>query len=405
MKAVTVFLALTLALMLQPARAQSPAPGRREALAALNRLRAENGVPALAANAQLDAAAQRHADDMAAKRFVDSVGSDGSSGRQRIEAAGYPGWNGARPWAESIYAGQALFDDALQFLANDEGQRRALFSPRFREVGIGIASDGVRTYWVVTYSSQPNVLPITINDGAPITNDPQVAIQLTQEEAVPIGDARAIGSVVDVRLSSSPDFAKAEWQPWERLIPFTFDRKSGEKAIYVEMRDAAGRTAMSRASILLDTKAKQMVTPLGPGAVETVAIPTEPPLVIETPTAAVEPAHNVASAPGATSTAVQVNALVIASTPAPPAIPAEQLIPTPIRIATEPAPQPQGAFDGDLGPTSSIVSAEVEPTPVVRPLFQPRDQTRLPQWLLPIFVSLQTLVIIGALVRIILRRR
>lgn len=387
-----------------PARQGAAQADKIDALAKINLLRAQNGVPPLFYNPALDQAAQRHCDDMAGKGFVDSIGSDGTSGRQRIEAAGYPGWGGgARPWSESVYAGQLSFDDALNFLVSDEGQRRPLLSSRFREVGIGIASDGVRTYWTITYASQPNVLPVTLNDGATVTTDPQVSVLLTQEEAVPAGGGQFVGTVVDVRLSDKPDFAKAEWQRWERLLPFTFDKKAGPKTLYVELRDAARRVTRSTAQITLDPKARVTVQPRGPGAVETLAIPTEPPQPTETPvpTVALIDAGRVAGrAP--TSTAVQVNRLVIAESPTPALVLATAVTPSPLT----PTPQvvAQIVSQPGAGRQSSVISGDDIPAPRARSLFTPRDQSALPEWVLPAFVALQALALGAGLVWILRRR-
>ncbi len=376
-----------------------------EALGKINQMRAQNGVPPLYGNPALDQAAQRHCDDMASKGFVDSIGSDGTSGRQRIEAAGYPGWGGgARPWAESVYAGQLSFDDTLSFLVSDEGQRRPLLSARFREVGIGIASDGVRTYWTITYASQPNVLPVTLNDGAAVTTDPQVSVLLTQEEAVPTGGGQFVGTVVDVRLSDKPDFPKVEWQRWERLLPFTFDKKAGLKTLYIELRDAARRVTRSTAQITLDPKAKVAVQSRGPGAVETLAIPTEPPQPTETPvpTVALIDAGRVAGrAP--TSTVVQVNRLVIAESPTPALVLAVPVTPLP---AVTPTPQAvaQIVSEAVAGRQSSVISGDDIPAPRARSLFMPRDQSALPEWVLPAFMTLQALALGAGLIWILRRR-
>ena len=388
-----------------PARRGAGQTDKLDALAKINQVRAQNGLPPLFYSPALDQAAQRHCDDMAGKGFVDSIGSDGTSGRQRIEAAGYPGWGGgARPWAESVYAGQLNFDDALTFLVGDEGQRRPLLSARFREVGIGIASDGVRTYWTITYASQPNVLPVSLNDGATVTTDPQVSVLLTQEEAVPAGGGQFVGTVADVRLSDKPDFAKAEWQRWERLLPFTFDKKAGLKTLYVELRDAARRITRSTAQIRLDPKAKLTVQSRGPGAVETLAIPTEPPQPTETPVptvALIDAGRAAGRAP--TSTAVQVNRLVIAESPTPALVLAIPVTPQPT-VTPSPQAVAQNIPDPAVGRQSSVISGDDIPAPRARSLFTPRDQSALPEWVLPAFVTLQALAL-GAGLAWILRRR
>jgi uncharacterized protein YkwD len=57
-------------------------------LSAINAARVERGLHALAANAQLAAAAERHAQDMATHPGVVHISSDGSSIEERIRGRG-----------------------------------------------------------------------------------------------------------------------------------------------------------------------------------------------------------------------------------------------------------------------------------------------------------------------------
>ncbi|MDW8292156.1 MAG: CAP domain-containing protein [Anaerolineae bacterium] len=264
-----------------------------EAWRKLNALRRANGASLLAWNAQLATAAQRHAEDMASNGFLDELGSDGSAPEQRIAAAGYPSWQEKRVWAELLYAGRGTFDDALRFFQVDEAQRTTLLDLRFREVGIGIASDGRYTYWVVTLGAQPNVLPMFINDGDAFTNQRTVSVQIAQEEAMPQGGANAIGRIIEVRLSERPDFADASWQRWEPLLPFTLSPGAGVKTIYAEVRDAAGRIATTSARIEYDpTRAVQAaLLPPDPAsaAITPPPLPTLDPSLLPTPTPSPQP--------------------------------------------------------------------------------------------------------------------
>ena len=58
-------------------------------LSAINAARAGRGLRALAANDQLAAAAERHAQDMATHPGIVHIGSDGSTIEERIRGAGY----------------------------------------------------------------------------------------------------------------------------------------------------------------------------------------------------------------------------------------------------------------------------------------------------------------------------
>lgn len=360
-------------------------------LAKVNEARRANGVPPLAWNAQLAKAAESHSADMARKGFVDEIGSDGRSPRQRVEASGYAQWPSVRIWSESIYAGQSGFDEALDFLLSDDVQRRTLLDRRTREIGIGIGQDALRTYWTLTFGAQPNLLPVFINDDAPVANNLQVAVLLTQEEAVPNGEGTAIGRVVEVRLSNTPDFAGAAWQPWESLIPFTLSRGTGAKTVYVEMRDGAGRTTLTSDRIDYDPTSRGSARPIGPGPVATqAALPAEPPpLPAATPEPTAISLGIVVTLPPATATAP------VASTGAPMAAAPGAVV---VTIAPTPSPTPQATAQ-DTTPASVVLdgppTAEAVAGATVRQFG--RDSAgaapALPEWLIPLYLIAQAAVI------------
>jgi uncharacterized protein YkwD len=336
-------------------------------LAAISQVRVANGLAPLALNPALEKAAQEHSDDMANKGYVDHVGSDSSSPTDRINSAGYPAWSSTRVAGEVVYAGDKGFSDALTFLLKDDAQRRILLNSHFREIGIGFTNapnaNGVQTtYWTLTFGAQPNVLPIFVNDGATLINVPQVAIHLTQEDAVPNGESNAIGNVLEVRVSSDSSFKGVNWQKWEALIPFTFDKMPGLKTVYVQFRDGGGRTTISTVSVQYDPNSTPQVAPLGPG-VQVSAVPVTDVVIDDTPT----PFVTVVSLGTSVSTGrvitpvAQVTAIVLVVTPP---------------VAEEPVPTP-------------IVS----PTPSTRTLVD-RPDAILPDWLLPLYLLTQGAVIV-----------
>jgi hypothetical protein len=388
--------------------AHAQPPDKADVLAKLNDARRLNGVPPLAWNAQLEKAAQRHSDDMSSKGFVDEIGSDGSSSRQRVTASGYARWPGVQVWGESIYAGQTTFDEALNFFLSDDAQRRALLNPRLREVGIGIAKDNLRSYWTVTVGSQPNLLPIFINDGAAVTNDRQVAVLLTQEEAVPQGDTNAIGRVLEVRISDTPNFSNTVWQPWESLVPFTLSRSAGNKTVYVQMRDGAGRTTIATDDIQYDPNSRALPRPVGPGAVitPTATLVIEPsPTTLPTPTTQPPTTSPFAAASGATPTAIVIGAPVVVdatATPATPATPATLVTPTALSAATPtsaavvvivvptftPPPPPPPASE------SAQTTIVLTPVPDAPTSAFTAPEAGLPSWIVPVYLVVQALVIV-----------
>jgi hypothetical protein len=379
-------------------------------LAQVNEARRANGVPALAWSAQLAKAAQGHSDDMASKGFVDEVGSDGTTSRQRIDTAGYARWPSVRAWGESIYAGQTDFAEALGFFLNDEVQRRALLNPKFREIGIGIGKDSLRTYWTVTLGAQPNLLPVFINDDAPVTNNRQVAVQLTQEEAVPNGEGNAIGRVVEIRISDKPDFAGAAWQPWEALVPFTLDRRTGTKTVYVQMRDGAGRTTIGSDTIEYDPNSRGNVRSVGSGvaATQPAPAPTEIPTVLPLAT---EP-------PPPTATSIAINPVITLppDTPTPEATIAAQpaaatptLAPAAIVVIIQPTDTPAPSVESSPASESDQpLTTLIEPSPTPSTATDVRQfgaaQPALPGWLVPLYLVAQTAVIVLGLVALLRRK-
>jgi len=358
-----------------------------EVLGKLNEARRSNGLALLAWNPLLDKAAQRHSDDMARRGFVDETGSDGSSPRQRIEAAGYAAWPRQRVWAESIYAGQGAFDEALGFFLGDEGQRRILLNPKLREVGIGIARDNLRTYWTLTFGSQPNLLPVFINDDAPVTNELQVAVMLTQEEAVPDGDVNAIGRVIEVRLSNRSDFVGAQWQPWERLIPFALAGQPGQQTIYVEMRDGAGRTTITADSIEYDPNAGDTIRPIPPGS----QAPAPEPTGAATPAAAsAGEAVALGGASSAEPAAVAVTLAPEATATATPATAAPGQLPQRVIVVMLPTATaaPQAALAGE-----SPITPALAQNGSTRQFTAGQADIPAMEWLVPVYLIAQASVI------------
>lgn len=251
--------------------------------ALVNKARIDNGLPPYGWSDLLAAAAQRHANDLAVHRLASHTGSDGSTPRQRIAEAGYAAWGNGAVVGENFWTGYGNIRDALDWFLADPPHRENILSSRYREIGIGVATDSEgQAYYVLDFGARPNVLPVFINDGAPTTESPQVAIRLTNEEAYPQGEGSAyMGRAIEVRLSNTPDFSGATWQSWEPLLPWTLPAAPGEHWVYVQFRDGAGRMAGSADSIVLVLSGGSPAPP--------VPTDTPTPLPIPTPTAATSP--------------------------------------------------------------------------------------------------------------------
>jgi len=413
-----------------------------QAVAQINQTRIENGLTQLSISAALERAAQRHSDDQQRGNFLDDTGSDGSTGSDRIAAAGFGAWSGNRLiWGETLYVSTNGFAETLDFILNDPVQRNNLLNTRFREVGVAVAGTD-RQYWTVLYGAQPNVLPAFINDGAGVTNDANVAVRVGQEEAMPSGDGNAvIGSALEVRISSNPNFTGATWQTWKPLLEARFDLKPGPKTIYVQYRDGAGRVTTSAASIRYDPNATNTYKPFGPGAVMTDApatVPATTPATTPTVTAASATATSApaptarAGEPQATPTAVQIgNAPPLpTSTPAPVPILATSNVPVQptafvVNINGESgaiplnnALPPVAEIVSDGTPQSAVIAtATSEPTAINETPSGPTSttafdryaiartlETPLVAWALPVYLVLQVLAIVIGL-RLLFRKR
>jgi uncharacterized protein YkwD len=266
----------------------------------VNEARLDKGLAPYGSSKQLIAAAQRHADDLAAHGFTsDDVheGSDGSTIEQRITEAVYAAWtqNGGELIAgESVWTG--TIEDGMAYFLEDAPRSENILSPIYREIGIGVAADANgQNYYVLNFGARPNVLPIFINDGDANTDNPEIAILLTNEKARPGGKGSVfMGQAIEIRINNEPVFEDLPWQSWEQLVPWTLPNTPGEHTVYVQFRDAANRTAASVDTVILGEGAITVptTTPSSPTAEATataapVAAPTAAPAA--TPTASATP--------------------------------------------------------------------------------------------------------------------
>lgn len=126
---------------------QSPDETLNGLIDAHNRERAKRGLPELRPNSRLEAAASRHAADMASRRRMTHTGGDRSSPFQRMQAEGYP----YRRAAENIAAGSFSLESLMTAWMNSPGHRRNILGP-YTEVGAAFANgEGGTAYWCVTF--------------------------------------------------------------------------------------------------------------------------------------------------------------------------------------------------------------------------------------------------------------
>lgn len=225
--------------------------------ARINRERILRGLVPYALNAQLTAAAQAHANDLAQSGKMRSpqdghIGTDGSTVFNRVARTSY----GAYSWGHRLGENWAHYQDvatAFQMWMESVPHRANILHALYREMGIGIAPSTLGGYvFVVDFGAQPNVLPIFINDTATETKSADVTITLNDEQVQPNGDgASNIGHPIEIQISNTADFANAKWQPYVSKINWTLTPGAGTKTVYVKYRDAKGRTATAFDSIML----------------------------------------------------------------------------------------------------------------------------------------------------------
>lgn len=117
----------------------------------INGARVEAGLPALAVNSALTAAAQGHSVDMACHGLLSHSGSDGSSPSQRVAAAGYA----ASRSSEIIY-GSGYPQTAFEWWMNDQIHRNEILNPYVTEMGAGyayVAGTSHGGYYTVVFAS------------------------------------------------------------------------------------------------------------------------------------------------------------------------------------------------------------------------------------------------------------
>jgi uncharacterized protein YkwD len=106
--------------------------------------------PPLAVSRQLDEAADRHARDMARRKFFEHRGSDGSEPRDRVRRTGYQ-W---RLTGENIALGPESAEEVVAGWLSSPGHCANIMEPRFRDIGVGLAVGRKRgqIYWVQEFA-------------------------------------------------------------------------------------------------------------------------------------------------------------------------------------------------------------------------------------------------------------
>ncbi|HIE37591.1 MAG TPA: LysM peptidoglycan-binding domain-containing protein, partial [Anaerolineae bacterium] len=116
----------------------------------INQTRASYGLPPLAYNDALTAAAQGQANDCAQRGWCSHTGSDGSDVKTRILRAGYEATGWAECWAQSLNPQHAV-DMWMDEVPPNDPHRRTLLSTWLTEIGVGVADTGWGYYFIADF--------------------------------------------------------------------------------------------------------------------------------------------------------------------------------------------------------------------------------------------------------------
>lgn len=114
-----------------------------------NQNRVAQGLSPLEQSAQLQKAAQDHANDMAKQNYFSHIGINGSTLASRVSATGYP-WSAL---GENIARGQSEATTVVTGWMQSPGHRGNILDPSFREMGVGYAQGSSGPYWVQVFGS------------------------------------------------------------------------------------------------------------------------------------------------------------------------------------------------------------------------------------------------------------
>ncbi|MEW1911568.1 sigma-70 family RNA polymerase sigma factor [Kitasatospora sp. NPDC085895] len=122
-----------------PSASPSPTPRspERQLVDLINAERAKRGCRALRVDAKLHTAAQRHSEDMSARRYFDHDDPAGRGPESRIDAAGYR-W---RAWGENIDQRRKSPADVFDDWMDDDYHQQNMLDCRYLDAGVGTAPD------------------------------------------------------------------------------------------------------------------------------------------------------------------------------------------------------------------------------------------------------------------------
>ncbi|WP_328551631.1 sigma-70 family RNA polymerase sigma factor [Streptomyces sp. NBC_00358] len=121
-----------------------------QVVALVNRERAAAGCGPVTEDAQLEDAARRHSDDMAARDFFEHTNPDGVDPGERITAAGYR-WS---TYGENIAMGQQTPQAVMDSWMNSPGHRANILNCSFKNIGVGVHKGPGGPWWTQDFGAR-----------------------------------------------------------------------------------------------------------------------------------------------------------------------------------------------------------------------------------------------------------
>jgi hypothetical protein len=213
--------------------AQELSPPEQRIVQLINQARIAQGLGPLALTPELNAAARSHADDMAARGYMEHTAPNGSTPQTRAIKAGYAAPANSAWLVLEVISARQTAEAAANWLLSDRQHRGVLLRGYWREMGAAYVQGGpYGQFWVVEFGCRPNVLPVVAEPSA----SGGVTVRLSNEECTPHGNSEAIGKATEVMISDKPDFDGAVWEPFVRT------KVVGSAGnVYVRYRDARGK--------------------------------------------------------------------------------------------------------------------------------------------------------------------
>lgn len=150
-------------------QADSIAQLKQQVVIITNRERRKAGLGPVSVSAELAAAAQAHADDMAARGYFDHDSPEGTKFWQRTKTAGYTG----EPRGENIAMGARTAASIMSMWMKSQGHRENILNREANEIGIGFTRTRSLAVMVLGRGSNPGPPPgESAQDGA----EPQIEL-------------------------------------------------------------------------------------------------------------------------------------------------------------------------------------------------------------------------------------